>query len=72
VLDNYNYATTSPVYVTVGGKPPHSPEDARYFSAWVDRVVDTTLHYPDWNSPEEKESVLQRLREAKQIFEKMR
>jgi TolB protein len=72
VLDNYIYATTSPVYVTVGGKPPHSPEDARYFSAWVDRVVDTTLHYPDWNSPEEKESVLQRLREAKQIFEKMR
>ena len=72
VLDNYVYATTSPVYVTVGGKPPRSPEDAKYFSAWVDRVLDTTSRYPDWNSPEEKENVLQKLREARQVFEKMR
>jgi TolB protein len=72
VLDNYVYATTSPVYVTIGGKPPRSPEDAKYFSAWIDRVLDTTSHYPGWNSPEEKESALQKLREAKQVFEKMR
>jgi hypothetical protein len=72
VLDNYVYATTSPVYVTIEGKPPRSPEDAKYFSAWIDRVLDTTSRYPDWNSPEEKESVLQKLREAKQIFEAMR
>jgi TolB protein len=72
VLDNYAYATTSPIYVTIGGKPPWSPEDAKYFSAWIDRVLDTTSHYPDWNSPEEKESVLEKLREAKQIFEAMR
>jgi TolB protein len=72
VLDNYVYATTSPVYVTIGGKPPRSPEDAKYFSAWVDRVLDTTSRSADWNSPEEKESVLQKLREAKQIFEALR
>ena len=71
VLDNYAYAATSPIYVTVGGKPPHSPEDAKYFSAWIDRVLDTTSRYPHWNSPEEKEHVLQKLREAKQVFEKM-
>jgi hypothetical protein len=71
VLDNYLYATTSPVYVTIGGKSPRSPDDARYFSAWIDRVLDTTSHYPDWNSPEEKESVLRKLRDAKQIFEAM-
>src|SRR4029077_13506156 len=40
VLDNYLYATTSPVYVTIGGKSPRSPDDARYFSAWIDRVLD--------------------------------
>jgi hypothetical protein len=72
VLDNYVYATTSPIYVTIGGKAPRSPEDAKYFSAWIDRVLDTTSRYPDWNSPEEKERVLQRLRDAKQIFEAMR
>lgn len=72
VLDNYAYATTSPVYVTIGEKPAHSPEDAKYFSAWIDRVLETTSRYPDWSSPEEKEYVLQKLREAKQVFEKMR
>ena len=72
VLDHYAYATTSPIYVTVGGKVPRSPEDAKYFSAWIDRVLDITSRYPDWNSPEEKERVLHRLRDAKQIFEAMR
>jgi TolB protein len=71
VLDNYVYATTSPVYVTLGSKPPHSPEDAKYFAAWIDRTIDTTSHYPDWNSPAEKEYVLKRLAEAKSIFEKL-
>jgi TolB protein len=71
VLDNYVYATTSPVYVTIGGKPPRSPEDAKYFSAWIDRTIDTTSHYPDWNSPAEKEYVLKRLTEAKAVYEKL-
>jgi TolB protein len=71
VLDNYAYATTSPIYVTIGGKAPGSPQDAKYFAAWIDRVVDITSHYPDWNSPEEKKLVLERLRAAKQIFEAM-
>jgi len=66
------YATTSPIYVTVGGKAPRSPEDAKYFSAWIDRVLDITSRYLDWNFPEEKERVLQKLRDAKQIFEAMR
>ena len=72
VLDNYAYATTSPIYVTISGKTPRSPEDAKYFAWWIERVTDVTSRYPDWNSPEEKERVLQRLRDAKQIFEAMR
>jgi TolB protein len=71
VLDNYVYATTSPVYVTIGGKAPRSPEDAKYFAAWIDRTIDTTSHYPDWNSPAEKEYVLKRLAEAKAVYEKL-
>jgi TolB protein len=72
VLDKYVYATTSPIYVTIGEKPPHSAEDARYFEAWVDRVVEATSQYPDWNSAVEKEGVLRKLSEAKRVFEKMR
>ncbi len=68
VLDTYVYATTSPVYVTIGGRRPRSPEDARYFAAWVDRIAETTSAYPDWNSAAEKRSVLARLEQAKAVF----
>jgi TolB protein len=72
VLDNYVYATTSPIYVTIGGKPPRSTEDAKYFVAWIERVTDATSSYPDWNSTGEKEGVLKELARAKEIFEKLR
>jgi Tol biopolymer transport system component len=72
VLDNYVYATTSPIYVTIGSKPPRSPEDANYFAAWIERVLDATTHYPDWNSPAEREGVLLELMQAKAVFEKLR
>jgi TolB protein len=71
VLDNYAYATTSPVYLTVAGAKPHSPEDAKYFAAWIARVAEITAAYPDWNSPQEKELVLKRLDDAKKIYEGM-
>jgi len=71
VLDNYVYATTSPVYVTIGGKAPRSPEDAKYFAAWIARTIELTSNYPDWNSAAEKDYVLRRLREAKAIYEGM-
>jgi len=71
VMDNYAYATTSPIYINVAGAKPRSPEDAKYFAAWIARTIEITTAYPDWNSVEEKELVLRRLNEAKQIYEKM-
>src|SRR5208283_3422732 len=71
VLDNYVYATTSPVYVSVGGKAPRSPEDARYFAAWMDRLAESTASYPDWNSAAEKRGVLERIAQAKAKFVSM-
>ena len=68
VLDTYVYATTSPIYVTVSGHKPRSPDDARYFAAWIDRVAETTAAYPDWNTAAEKHSVLERLTQAKAVF----
>jgi TolB protein len=72
VLDNYVYATTSPIYVTIAGRKPRSAVDAKYFVAWLDRVIEKTLRYPDWNSPVEKEIVLTRLATAKAVYEQMR
>jgi TolB protein len=71
VLDNYAYATTSPVYVTVAGARPRSPEDAKYFVAWIARTMEITSTYPDWNSAQEKELVMKRLTDAKAIYERM-
>jgi len=71
VMDNYSYATTSPVYVTIGRKRAYSRKDAEYFAAWIDRTIEVTSRYPDWNSPAEKEHVLKRLREAKTVYEQM-
>ena len=68
VLDNYVYATTSPVYVTVAKRKPHSPDDARYFAAWIDRITETTGAHPDWNDAAEKRSVFERLAAAKAVF----
>jgi Tol biopolymer transport system component len=71
VMDNYVYATTSPVYVSVAGKPAHSPEDAAYFAAWTDRLAEAVGGYPDWNSPDEKRGVLEKIARAKAIFQGM-
>jgi Tol biopolymer transport system component len=68
VLDNYVYATTSPIYIEIEGRPVKSPQDARYFAAWIDRMMETTAAYPDWNSATEKEGVMQRLKDAQAIF----
>jgi Tol biopolymer transport system component len=68
VLDTYVYATTSPIYITVGGRKPRSPDDARYFAAWMDRIAETTSAYPDWNNAAEKSMVLERLQQAKAVF----
>jgi TolB protein len=71
VLDNFVYATTSPVYVTVRGERRRSPEDARYFEAWIDHLLQTTGSYPDWNSAPEQARVLQELKDARAVYERL-
>jgi Tol biopolymer transport system component len=72
VMDNYAYATTSPVYVTIAGKRAYSREDAEYFKAWIDRTIEVTEKYPDWNSAAEKDLVMKKLREARAVYEGMK
>jgi TolB protein len=71
VLDNFVYATTSPVYVSVNGEKPRSPEDARFFEAWIDHLSETTAAYPDWNSQKEKAGVLEKLSEARRVYQRL-
>ena len=61
ILDLYPYATTSPIYVTVEGSTPDRSEDAAYFVAWIDRLIDGAKSNKDWNTEAEKKAVLEML-----------
>src|SRR5690349_8901780 len=68
VLDAYPYGTTSPVYVTVAGSIQKPAEDAAYFVAWIDRLIDAAKGNKDWNTPAEKDAVLNLLDYARKIY----
>jgi hypothetical protein len=73
VLDLYPYATTSPVYVSVEGlKPPSAKEEVAYFTAWIDRMVSAAQSNENWNTLQEKESVLNTLKQARGVYEKLK
>jgi TolB protein len=72
ILDNYVYATTSPIYVTLDGKKPASREDAEYFVTWMDRTMAMASRYAYWNSDAEKQFALARLAEAKKIYKALK
>ena len=72
VLDLYPYATTSPVYVTVGNAPVRSAEDAGYFLRWIDRVERAARVNADWNDAGEREHVLGLIERARAEFERRR
>jgi Tol biopolymer transport system component len=72
VLDDYVYATTSPIYVSVGGAATKSAEDAAFFLAWIDRLEATVRSNQDWNRGEEKTLVLQTLDQARQVYAGLR
>jgi TolB protein len=71
VLDLYPYATTSPVYVTVAGSTQKPAEDAAYFIAWIDRLIDRGKANKDWNTPAEKDAVLNLLDYARKIYARL-
>ena len=68
VLDIYPFATTSPIYLTVGGKPARSSADAAYFLAWIDRLEAAARASTAWNTEAEAREVLRQIEAARLIF----
>jgi hypothetical protein len=68
VLDAYPYATTSPIYVAVAGSAVKPVEDAGYFVAWIDRMIQDADSNRDWNTPAEKTAVLNLLGQARIVY----
>jgi TolB protein len=69
IFDIYPYASTSPVYVSVDGKPANSPADAEYFLRWIDRVIASAEARTDYNDAWEKKATLDYLRAGRAVFE---
>ncbi|MEO8032602.1 MAG: CehA/McbA family metallohydrolase [Gemmatimonadota bacterium] len=69
VLDVYPYATTSPIYLTVGGQPIRSKADAAFFRDWIDRLIEGVKRYPEFNSEVERDKVQAQLTAARKVFE---
>ncbi len=64
VLDLYPYATTSPIYIDSPAAPP-APEDAAYFVAWMDRVIEAAGARGGWNDDAERVATLDYLNAAR-------
>ena len=60
------------MYVEVGDTRPRSPDDARYFVRWLERMLESASARGDWNNAREKQRVLDYLRQAKAKFEAQR
>ena len=68
VLDIYPFATTSPIYVTVDGRPMRNADDAHYFQRWIERAEAAAAAHAGWNDEAEKKEVFARLDAAKEVF----
>jgi Tol biopolymer transport system component len=68
ILDLYPYATTSPVYVSVGGAATKSPADAQYFVHWLERTIAAAEGRTDYNDERERRETLEYLRAARAVY----
>jgi desulfoferrodoxin (superoxide reductase-like protein) len=68
VLDLYPFASTSPIYVRVGGAPQRSREDAEYFIRWIDLLTERVRADTSWNTAAEREHALTTIAKARAEF----
>lgn len=68
ILDIYPFGTTSPVYLSLAGRPQKSARDSEYFIKWLDRLNTAVSAHSGWNSAQEKREVLERIRLAREEF----
>lgn len=71
VLDLYPYASTNPVWVDLPGGAPRSRDDAFYFVAWLERVIEAADARDDYNDADEKRATLDYLREARTTYQRL-
>jgi hypothetical protein len=71
VLDIYPYATTSPVYLDLPGRPPRDSAAAAYFVAWLNHTIADAEARTDYRNAQERDEILAYLRKARDRFRGM-
>ena len=69
VLDIHPYATTSPVYVSVNGRPRRSRAAASWALQWIDRLEKATADNTDYRTRDEREAVLRDVSRARTFYQ---
>ena len=59
---------TSPVFVTVAGKPIAGKKDAAFFVEWIDRLIDSMGGRNRYAKPEDRQHVEALFRRAQTLF----
>ena len=62
--DTRTFAHTSPVYVTVAGRPVREPEAVRFYRDWVERLISRAESTGRFSTPERKAETLALFRKA--------
>ncbi|HJQ19423.1 MAG TPA: CehA/McbA family metallohydrolase [Gemmatimonadaceae bacterium] len=68
VLDLYPFASTSPVYVSMGDAPRACGADAEYFLKWIDLLSQRVRADTNWNTPSERDRALALISRAHEEF----
>jgi TolB protein len=71
VFDGPAWAHTSPVFVTVAGKPIASKKDAAFFVEWIDRLIDSMRRRNRYAKPEDRQRVEVLFRRAQTRFQEI-
>jgi TolB protein len=71
VFDGPAWAHTSPVYVTVDGQPISSPEDAKYFVEWNEKLLRVVATRNRYATPTDRAEVEALFRKGQDYFRKM-
>jgi hypothetical protein len=65
------FAHSSPVYVKFGGKLFESPDDARFYVDWIERLITQTINKGRFTSPEHKQEVVDLFRKAQDVYRRI-
>jgi len=68
VLDLYPFASTSPIYVSVGNTPPSCREDAEFFLRWINLLSQRVRADTNWNTTSERDQALVLISRAHEEF----